>query len=369
MGADTTSARSANLMIPTEPVGSIPRPPELIEAIAEHRAGQIDDARLEALYDAAVRDTVARFEATGSPVISDGEQRKNHNFATYCVDGLSNFAPDGFRLQFVNHYRQWPRLTSGPFRYLRYADSHLKAAMTLTARPVKQAVISPSALSLFYPADAIVGYSRDAFIADLLDEHEKELRACLVAGAHTVQVDFTEGRLAMKLDPSGQLLDSFIRLNNLALSRFTAAERNRIAVHTCPGGDRDSTHSADVDYADLLPTLFELKAGSFFVALAREPEREPVLELIRTYLKPDQRVYVGVIDPLDARIETPEEVCERVLEAARHIPLAQLGTTDDCGFAPFCDDVSTTRDIAFAKIAARVAGTALAARQLAASAT
>ena len=87
MGADTTSARFTNLIIQTEPVGSIPRPPELIEAIAAHRAGQIDDARLEVLYDAAVRDTVARFEATGSPVISDGEQRKNHNFATYCVDG------------------------------------------------------------------------------------------------------------------------------------------------------------------------------------------------------------------------------------------------------------------------------------------
>ena len=363
------SARSTNLTIPTEPVGSIPRPIELIEAIAAHAAGKIDDVTLEGFYDAAVRDTVARFEATGSPVISDGEQRKNHNFATYCVDGLPNFAPDGFRLQFVSHYRQWPRITSGPFHYLRYADSHLKAAMALTARPVKQAVISPSALSLFYPSDEISDYSRETFIADLLDEHEKEVRACLVAGAHTVQVDFTEGRLAMKLDPSGQLLDSFIRLNNMALNRFTAAERSRIAVHTCPGGDRDSTHSADVDYAELLPTLFELKAGSFFVALTREPDRNRVLELIRTYIKPDQRVYVGVIDPLDPRIETPEEVCERVLEAARYIPLAQLGTTDDCGFAPFCDDISTTRDTAFAKIAARVAGTALATKQLAASAT
>ena len=72
MGANTISAQSTNLIIPTEPVGSIPRPLELIEAIAAHRAGQIDDARLEALYDAAVRDTVARFEATGSAVISDG---------------------------------------------------------------------------------------------------------------------------------------------------------------------------------------------------------------------------------------------------------------------------------------------------------
>jgi 5-methyltetrahydropteroyltriglutamate--homocysteine methyltransferase len=75
-------------------------------------------------------------------------------------------------------------------------------------------------------------------------------------------------------------------------------------------------------------------------------------------------VFVGVIATIDPRIETPEEVRERVLEAARHIPVEQLGTTDDCGFSPFCDDRSTTRETAFAKIRARVLGTELAARAL-----
>jgi methionine synthase II (cobalamin-independent) len=78
----------------------------------------------------------------------------------------------------------------------------------------------------------------------------------------------------------------------------------------------------------------------------------------------DQRIFVGVIDPLDPRVETPGEVKERVLEAAEYIPLAQLGTTDDCGFAPFGDDTSTARETAFEKIRARVAGTELAAREL-----
>jgi 5-methyltetrahydropteroyltriglutamate--homocysteine methyltransferase len=154
-------------------------------------------------------------------------------------------------------------------------------------------------------------------------------------------------------------------MNNLALDRLTAAERQRIGIHTCPGGDRDSTHSADVDYAELLPSLFELKAGFFFIALAREPNRIRVLKIIREFLKPGQRAFVGVIDPLNPQVETPEHVRDRVLEAAEYIPLAQLGTTDDCGFAPFCDDVSTSRDTAFAKIQARVAGTALAAAALA----
>jgi 5-methyltetrahydropteroyltriglutamate--homocysteine methyltransferase len=175
-----------------------------------------------------------------------------------------------------------------------------------------------------------------------------------------VQVDFTEARLAMKIDPSGNLLNSFIDLNNLALSRFSAEDRKRIGVHTCPGGDRDSTHSADVDYADLLPSLFHLKAGNFYIALAGEKDRAHVLKIIRDCMKPEQCIFVGVVAPINPRIETPEEVRDRVIEAAKYIPIQQLGTTDDCGFSPFSDDTSTSRDTAFEKIRVRVLGTALA---------
>ena len=253
------------------------------------------------------------------------------------------------------------RLTGGPFRYQRRADSYLETALGYAHVPVKQAVISPSALSLMYPGDEIPAYSREEFINDLLSEHETEIRECLRKGAHKVQIDFTEGRLAVKIDPTGQLLHSFIDLNNLALSRFSAGERSRIGVHTCPGSDRDSTHSGDVDYAELLPSLFELKAGNFYIALAGETDRVRVLKIIRQYMKPDQRVFVGVVAPIDERVETPEEIRDRVLEAAQYIPIEQLGTTDDCGFAPFCDDTTTTRDKAFEKIRTRVVGTQMAA--------
>ena len=267
------------MIIPTEPIGSIPRPLRLIEAVA---TGDSEDPNLDPLYEAAIRDTVERFEATGSPVITDGEQRKYHNFWTYCVHGLPNTAADGFKIPFAaGHTRRMPRLTSGPFRYKRYADSYLDVAKRYAHVAVKQAVISPSALSLMYPAEGIQGYSREEFIDDLLNEHETEMRRCLDKGAHSVQIDFTEGRLAIKIDPSGKLLHSFIDLNNLALSRFSAEDRQRLGVHTCPGGDRDSTHSADVDYAELLPSLFELNVGNFYIALAGEKDRVRVLKIIR----------------------------------------------------------------------------------------
>jgi 5-methyltetrahydropteroyltriglutamate--homocysteine methyltransferase len=344
--------------IPTEPIGSIPRPLELLNAISRQGSS---NPTLEPLYDEAVRDTIERFEATGSPVVTDGEQRKYHNFATYCVEGLPNTAPDGFKLPFAaGHIRRLPRLTAGPFQFLVYGYDFLERALQYAHVPVKQAIISPSALSLMYPAEKLDSYSREEFIKDLLGEHEKEIRGCFAKGAHKVQIDFTEGRLAVKIDPSGSLLNSFIELNNLALSRFSEEERKGIGVHTCPGSDRDSTHSAEVDYAELLPSLFELQAGTFYIALAGEPDRTHVLKIIRKYLKPGQRIFVGVVSPIDPRIEHPKEIRDHILEAARYIPVEQLGTTDDCGFSPFCDDTSTTREKAFAKIRSRVEGTALA---------
>ncbi len=346
------------MTIPTEPIGSIPRPLRLIEALTTTDGA---DPCLDPLYEEAIRDTIARFEATGSPVITDGEQRKYQNFWTYSVQGLPNTTPDGFKIPFsAGHTRRMLRLTEGPFRYRRYADEYLDMALKYAHVPVKQAVISPSALSLMYPPEEIPGYPREQFLDDLLHEHETEVRNCLRKGAHKVQIDFTEGRLAVKIDPSGDLLHRFIDLNNLALARFSAEERRRIGVHTCPGSDRDSTHSGEVDYAELLPCLFELMVGNFYIALAGERDRGRVLKIIRRYMKADQRVFIGVVSPIDPRIETPEEVRDRVLEAARYLPAEKLGTTDDCGFSPFCDDTSTTRDTAFAKIRARVLGTELA---------
>jgi 5-methyltetrahydropteroyltriglutamate--homocysteine methyltransferase len=352
----------AALTIPTEPIGSIPRPRPLIEALSSKAS---DDPSLDPLYEDAIRDTIQRFEATGSPVVTDGEQRKYHNFWTYSVHGLLNTSPDGFQIPFAaGHTRRMPRLIKGPFRYKRYADTYLDLAKRYTHLPLKQAVISPSALSLMYPDGGIPGYTRAEFIHDLLHEHETEVRRCLDKGAYRVQIDFTEGRLVMKLDPSGHLLSQFIDLNNLALGRFSSEDRKRLGVHTCPGGDCDSTHSADVDYKELLPALFELNVTNFYISLAGERDPTRALKIIRDHIKPHHTVYVGVVSPIDPRIDTPEEVRDRVLEAAKFIPVEQLGTTDDCGFSPFSDDISTTRDVAFAKIRARVVGTHLAARML-----
>src|SRR3984957_17998676 len=351
------------MTILTEPIGSIPRPVELVEGLKAYSTGDLGVDELNVLFNRALKDTIKRFEATGSPVITDGEQTKP-SFATYPINGLA-LDPNGGVISFADgHARQLPVLTAGPFRYQTYASDYVNKAISLTSLPVKQAVITASALSLLYPATGIDGYSNEAFIADVANEHEKDIRYCLAAGAYNEQIDFTEARLSLKLDPSKGLLRSFIALNNQVLNRLDPASRQKVGIHSCPGGDHDSTHSADIPYSELLPLLFELNATNFYLEYAGEKNKVEVLEVIKDSLRPGQRVFLGVTDVLNPRIESADEIRDLILEAAGYIPLSQLATTDDCGFSPFADDLSTSRDIAFEKIRARVEGTRLAEKAL-----
>ncbi|MBL26278.1 MAG: hypothetical protein CMM50_01825 [Rhodospirillaceae bacterium] len=376
--------------IPTEPVGSLPRPAKLQEAIAKFDEGKLSREQLDDVQDEACRDSIERMEATGAPIVSDGEQRAS-SFATYPLTdtlagtGLAdNLAPDGqyFAIFTDGHHRQLPRLTGGPFRYKTYAADYLEKSLPMASKPMKQAVIAPSMLALVYPLDdEVPGYSREQFLNDLVDECEKDIRRCFAAGAKRVSIDFTEGRLACRNDPDNPwtgrgMLDQFVALNNRVLDRFSPEERKNIGIHTCPGGDCDATHSADVDYAELLPSMFKMNAGYFLMQLASEKDKEHVYELCGRYSREDangvpQVCFIGVVNPQDPRVETAEEVCDALVTASKYIPKERLGSTDDCGFSPFSVDMKPkhgspdfARDIAFKKIAARVEGTRMASERL-----
>ena len=374
----------------TEPVGSLPRPAKLQAAYKDYDDGKITFEQLSREQDAAALDSIKRSEATGEPIISDGEQRAS-SFATYPLTdtlagtGLAeHLAGDGqfFAIFDDGHHRQLPRLTGGPFRYKTYAVEYLEKALKMTKMPLKQAVIAPSMLMLLYPLDGeLPGYSREQFHNDLIDEAEKDIRKCFAAGAARVSVDFTEGRLALKNDPRNpwtgrNMLQTFVDLNNRLFARFTPEERKNIGIHTCPGGDCDSVHSAEVDYAEMLPSMFKMDAGYFLIQLASEKDKERIYKVIGESIRKDakgvkQVAFIGVINPLDPRVESAQEVAADLELASKYIPKDQLGSTDDCGFSPFSIDVKpkhgspdVARDIAFQKIKARVEGTKMASAKL-----
>ena len=375
--------------IPTEPVGSLPRPMKLQNAFADYDAGKITKEALEAEQEAAVKDSIERFEATGSPIITDGEQWVL-SFAAYpftatagtglnpcCAPGGQTFAlfPDG-------HFLAMPKLVRGPFRYIKYAADSLVKSMRFASKPMKQAVISPSMLSLLLPLHVKVpGYTREQFESDLVNECEKDIRKAFAAGAARVQIDFTEGRLALKADPrnpwtDAKLLPHFVELISRVVDRFTPGERVNIGVHTCAGSDADSNHSAEVPYSSLLPSLFSINAGYFTIQAACEVDKDATYKMIGENIRDDANgippmYYVGVIWCQNPKVETPEEVRDALVRAANFIPKDRLGSTDDCGFSPFAIDKKPAygspdfaRDIAFKKIKARVEGTRMAAEKL-----
>lgn len=274
------------MSLPTEPIGSIPRSPELLSALNALSPNEEPAAELQALIETAVCETVACFEATESPVISDGEQGKYPDFITYPIPSQQGYIPTGLSLPIANGERcQLPQLTAGPFRYRHYADTYLELIRNHTQRPVKQAIISPAALSLLYPSTSLPDYSRDDFIEDLLSEHVIEIRRCLEKGAHTVQIDFVEGPLAIQLDPSGQLLNSFILLLNLALDNFSDEERKRIGIYIDTVFRSHSEYCGNVTDSDLLPGLLELPVDQFYIALANKPDPTRLLGIIRDHLE------------------------------------------------------------------------------------
>jgi len=376
--------------IPTELVGSLPRPMKLQEAYEAYDKGDIEWKELQSEQDAAAADSIKRLEETGEPIVTDGEQRES-SFATYPITdtlagtGLAdNLAGDGqyFAIFDDGHHRQLPRLTGGPFRYKTYASEFVEKNRKIATHDVKQAVIAPSMLMLLHPLEGeITGYSREQFLSDLCDEVEKDIRQCFKAGAVRVSIDFTEGRLANKNDSRNpwtgrDMLQDFIDLNNRVIDRFSAEERRNIGIHTCPGGDMDSVHSKDVPYEKLLSKMFQLNAGYFLIQCASEEDKEKVYGLVGEYLRSDaggvpQVAFMGVINPLTPEVETPEQVAEQLVAAAKHIPVERLGATDDCGFSPFSRDEKPkhgspdfARDVAMEKISARLEGARLASEEL-----
>ena len=378
------------MSIPTELVGSLPRPMKLQQAYEDHDAGRIDFAALQAEQDAAAEDSIRRLEEVGEPIVTDGEQRES-SFATYPITdtlagtGLAdNLAGDGqfFAIFDDGHHRQLPRLTGGPFRYKTFASEFVEKNLAIATHPVKQAVIAPSMLMLLYPLEEeLPDYSREQFLADLCDECEKDIRQCFAAGAVRVSIDFTEGRLANKNDERNpwtgkNMLQEFIDLNNRVIDRFSPEERRNIGIHTCPGGDCDSVHSKDVPYEKLLSKMFQLNVGYFLIQCSSEDDRENVYRLCAQYSREDadgvaQVCFFGVINPLSPEVETAEEVRDQLLSAARHLPVERIGATDDCGFSPFSRDEKPAhgspdfaRDIAMQKIAARLEGARMARDEL-----
>ncbi|KAI4272465.1 MAG: hypothetical protein LQ337_005281 [Flavoplaca oasis] len=200
------------------------------------------------------------------------------------------------------HHRQLPRLTSGPFKYKIYAYGSFKTGAPYaegTGNAMKSAVMAPSLLYLLYPLNGNVEeYSKEQFVKDLVNECEKDIRRCFEAGAERVSIDFTEGRLASKKDSrdpwtDADLLKTFVDLNNKVLDRFSAEEKANIGIHACPGAR----------FGEDKTTVYKQIGKS----------------IRRDANGVKQVAFIGGTNPLNPKVETADEVAADILEASKYI--------------------------------------------------
>ncbi|CAF0782711.1 unnamed protein product [Didymodactylos carnosus] len=176
------------ISIPSELIGSIPRPENLLQATISYESDLISRGVLHEIQLKAIEATLRELEdITHSEILTDGEQTKP-SFLTYPIYELIyeyyRFDNDCFKITFSDgHVRALPRLIKGPFRYATYAYKYLNVAKHFTKKPVKQAVITASALSMVYSPtlsdNTIENYPREQFLRDLCNECEKDIRLCL----------------------------------------------------------------------------------------------------------------------------------------------------------------------------------------------
>ena len=283
-----------------------PRPATLQEAYADYDAGKIEQGRLSRRSRTPrSRTRSSAYEATGSPIISDGEQRwsslrdlPDHRHARRHRAGADASAAGGqfFAIFADGHGRQLPQLDrrAVPLHHLR--GRHADEVDRLRDRPMKQAVIAPSMLALLYPLkDPVDGYPRGRVRGRRWSTSARRTSARRSPpGAARVSVDFTEGRLATRDDPrnpwTGRRTAAALHRADQPRDGPLHAPRSgaNIGVHTCPGGDRDSVHSADVPYNEpAAGRCSTINAGYFLIQLASERDKDPVYESIGKNLRDD----------------------------------------------------------------------------------
>ena len=173
----------------------------------------------------------------------------------------------------------------------------------------------------------------------------------------------TEATYALKVDSTGKVLDDMVSLVNMVCDKLTETELNKVTLHTCFGADNFTNHNYS-NYADVYPVLLKSKIKNFHLPFASLGEGvfEEVLKCIKENCG-NKKIYHGFVSHLAKDVETPERIAERVI-LANGILGVTPGVSECCGYSPFCNDLTTTREWAFEKIRARVAGAKLASEKL-----
>jgi 5-methyltetrahydropteroyltriglutamate--homocysteine methyltransferase len=346
------SAATAKRFFRADQVGSLLRPPRLLEARKRHKAGATGDAELRRIEDECIAEAVRLQERIGLPVVTDGEFRRENWWIDFIarIGGVEIRDGDQKTTAFVDrpawHYVPKnvvikARLTHPEAIYGRdYA--HLKSAAT---RPTKMTIPSPTRMH-FHGGRRHVATSAypdmEAFFADVARVYQEEIAALEALGCRYIQVDdplltyFISDKLREEVrengeDPDGRLA-RYVRLVNDCIARRRA--NTLVGIHLCRGNSR-SAWIAEGGYERIAAPCFAGLAADAFL-LEYDDERSGDFNPLR-YVPKGKKVVLGLITTKHGRLESPDDLRRRIDAAAKYVPLADLAISPQCGFASVVD--------------------------------
>jgi 5-methyltetrahydropteroyltriglutamate--homocysteine methyltransferase len=342
-----------------EVIGSMLRPPTLLRAREDHRAGRMSEAELRFMEDRAVDECVAIQERAGVSVITDGEMRRNvfssqlaqsvDGFATVSGNTVDWFTMEGERetspvtVGLVSKMRRRRQLSAEEFTYLR----------ARTTKPTKITLPSPTMYAYYWvPGVSDAAYpSTDAYMADVCDILRDDIAELVRLGCSYIQFDAPEFGMLLDphqqewfrrkgFDPERMVRDGVEMMNGLMAEPSAVHAGVRFGLHVCRGNDANR-FMARGSYAAIADDVLQ-HTHARIILLEYDDERSGDFSPLAKTAS-DKVVVLGLVTTKRPREETSAELIARIREASRFVPLERLALSTQCGFA----SVAKGNDLSF----------------------
>jgi len=329
--------------IRSDVVGSLLRPPYLVQAREALDTDRIGLREFKKTEDRAVDEAVALQEVAGLDVVTDGEFRR-YAFFGHLIDAVEGFDKFGgwaipfhddqgkelvFKRPVVVEKLRWQRsMCAEEFVYLR----------ARAARPTKVTLISTQQAAAYYDPEKSKGAypTRDAYLSDIVDLTRREVDELARLGCAYIQIDAPQ--YAALLDPAlrdgyrqrgsdpDRLIDACIEMDNAVIGSHSGIT---FGLHICRGNNQ-SMFYASGGYEPIARVFQRSRAQRFL--LEYDDERSGGFEPLKS-VPEDREVVLGLVTTKKPRLETVDDLRRRIDEAATFLPLDRLALSPQCGFA------------------------------------
>jgi 5-methyltetrahydropteroyltriglutamate--homocysteine methyltransferase len=332
-------------------VGSLLRPPELLEARRRFAEGKISSAEFKRVEDRAVDRAIALQERAGLPVVTDGEMRRE-SFQSQMVEAVEGFGEHTIDAYLWGEWHgdeavgdtkiERPATLGvvGRLRRRRFLSlEEFVYARARTDRTIKVTLPSPSLYANFWsPELSMEAYpTLDDFLEDVAEILREEVEELVRLGATYIQLDaphyplllvpktreFYEGR-GWNFD---RWMSRGIELDNRVIGEHPGVT---FAFHLCRG-NQGSRWLVSGSYEPLARRIFE-RIRAERLMLEYDDERSSGFEPL-AYVPEDKIAVLGLVTTKTPRLEKPEELEARLREASGFVPLERLALSSQCGFA------------------------------------